>query len=255
MKARRSSLTPAISATIAMQMLIVVMVTAAQNPQLQGKVEEIKSAQAANKRALAQYTWQETETISIKGDVKDTKVYQVSVGPNGQQQKTQISNQQAQQSGRQGRVKQRVVEKAKADYQQYGEQIGALAKQYTTPDPDRLQQAREQGNISITPAGEGTVSLVIKNYVKPNDSVTLVFNSAQKAVQNIQVSSYLNDPGDAVTIQAVFAKLPDGTNHVSNTTINGVSKHLTVQTQNANYQKNVTGMLHVTGLPIPGNGL
>jgi hypothetical protein len=39
---------------------------------------EIKCAQAANKQALGQYAWQETETISIKGEVKDTKVYQVS---------------------------------------------------------------------------------------------------------------------------------------------------------------------------------
>jgi len=31
----------------------------------------------ANKQKLAQYTWQDTETISIKGDVKDTKIYQV----------------------------------------------------------------------------------------------------------------------------------------------------------------------------------
>jgi hypothetical protein len=33
--------------------------------------------QEINKQKLAQYTWQETETISIKGNVKDTKVYQV----------------------------------------------------------------------------------------------------------------------------------------------------------------------------------
>jgi len=35
MKARLSSLTPAISATVTMQILIVVVATAAQNPQLQ----------------------------------------------------------------------------------------------------------------------------------------------------------------------------------------------------------------------------
>jgi len=39
-----------------------------------------------------------------------------------------------------------------------------------------------------------------------------------------------------VTIAAQFAKLPDGTNHVTGTQINGVSKQLTVVTQNSNYQ-------------------
>jgi len=49
---------------------------------------------------------------------------------NGQQQKTEVSNQKAQQGGREGRLKKRVVEKKTAEYEQYGQQIGALAKQH-----------------------------------------------------------------------------------------------------------------------------
>jgi len=48
-------------------------------------------------------------------------------------------------------VKQHVIEKKTEEYEQYGEQIGALAKQYTTPDPDRLMQAKQQGKSFITP--------------------------------------------------------------------------------------------------------
>jgi hypothetical protein len=61
----------------------------AQNPEMEQKIMAIKQAQAMNKQKLAQYTWQETETISIKGDVKDTKIYQVQLGPDGQPQKTE----------------------------------------------------------------------------------------------------------------------------------------------------------------------
>jgi hypothetical protein len=46
----------------------------------------------------------------------------------------------------------------------------------------------------------------------------------------------LDDPKDAVTIAAQFAQLPDGTNHVANSRVTGVSKHLTVNDQNSNYQ-------------------
>jgi len=42
---------------------------AAQSQQMEQKVMAIKEAQAANKQKLAQYTWTETETIAIKGDV------------------------------------------------------------------------------------------------------------------------------------------------------------------------------------------
>jgi hypothetical protein len=207
----------------------------AQNQQLEEKLMALKQNQAANKQKLAQYTWTETETISLKGEVKDTKVYTVQM-VNGQQQKTEVSNQAAQQGGREGRLKERVVDKKKAEYQQYGQSIAALAKQYTTPDPDKLMQAKQAGNISLTP-GQGTVALVIKNYVKQGDSVTLTLDPQSKQLQNVRVASYLNDPKDAVTISAEFAQLPDGTNHVASTLINGESKQLTVNDVNSNYQK------------------
>ena len=210
----------------------------AQNPQLEGKLAAVKQSIAANKQALARYTWQEQQTISVKGEVKDTKVYQVQMGPDGQPQKTEISNQQAQPSGRQGRVKKRVVEHVKGEYQEYGQQIAALATQYNPPDPQKLQEAYKQGNVSVQLGGAaGTVSLVIKNYVKPNDSMTLVFNQSTKAIKSVRVATYLNDPKDAVTIAAQFTRMPGGPNHVASTQVNGVSKQLTVMTQNSNYQQ------------------
>jgi hypothetical protein len=211
-------------------------VAVAQSPQLEEKIMAIKQAQALNKQKLSQYTWQETETISIKGNVKDTKIYQVQLGPDGKTQKTEVSEEKAQPSGRQGRLKEHVIEKKKEEYQEYGQQIGALARQYTTPNPDRLMQAKQQGNISVQLGQYDAVNLVIKNYVKPNDSVTMTIDGQTKSPVSIQVSSYLNDPKDAVTISANFARLPDGTNHVASTTVNGVSKQLTVNDQNSNYQ-------------------
>jgi hypothetical protein len=209
----------------------------AQNPELQQKVAQIKEASAANKMALAHYTWQEQQTISIKGDVKKQQVYQVSVGPDGQQQKTQIGGSQAAPPPSGGRLKQHVVAKKTGEFKDYGEQIGDLARQYTTPDPGKLQAALQAGNISLVPGGgEGEAKVVIKNYIKPGDSVTIVFNRQLKAIQSIQVASYLDSPSDAVTIAAQFAKLPDGTNHVTGTQINGISKQLTIVTQNSNYQ-------------------
>jgi hypothetical protein len=208
----------------------------AQNPELQQRLAEIKQASSANKQALAHYTRQESQATSIKGEVKKQQLFQIRVGPDGQQQKTQIGGSQAAPpSG--GRLKQHVVAKKTAEFKDYGEQIANLAKQYTQPDPGRLQEAFQAGNVSLQPGGgEGEVKLVIKNYIKPNDSVTLVFNRQVKAIQSVQVSTYLDDPKDAVTIAAQFAKLPDGTNHVASTQVNGVSKQLTVVTQNSNYQ-------------------
>jgi len=208
----------------------------AQSPEMEQKLMAIKDAQAANKQKLAQYIWTETETIAIKGEVKDTKTYQVQM-VNGQQQKTLVNDQKASSGGgREGRIKERIIEKKTEEYQEYGQSIGALAKQYTTPNPEALMQAKQAGNISLQP-GAGTVSLVIKNYVKQGDSMTMTISEQTHSPASVEVNSYLNDPKDAVTISAQFAQLPDGTNHVAATTINGVSKELTVNEQNSNYQK------------------
>jgi hypothetical protein len=60
--------------------------------------------------------------------------------------------------------------------------------------------------LSSSGASEGEVTLVIKNYIKPNDSVTLVYNRQEEVVQSIQADTYLSDP--SVTISAQLAKLP-----------------------------------------------
>ncbi len=220
---------------LAGQLVFAPPATAQAPAALQARITELKIATAANKKALAHYNWQESQTTSIKGEVKKQQLFLVSIGPDGQQQKTPINAQPAQASG--GPLKRRIIAKKTAEYKDYGDQIADLARQYTQPDPNGLQQAYAQGNISMQLGGPpDTTTLTIKNYIKPGDQVTLVFNKQTKSIQSIRVASYLSDPKDAVTIAAQFAKLPDGTNHVTSTQINGVSKQLTVVTQNSNYQ-------------------
>jgi hypothetical protein len=233
---RYSTITLCLTVTLSALTLFARPAMAQEAGALQAKLAEVKQASAANKRALSHYNWQESVTTSIKGEVKKQQLFLVNVGPDGQQQKSEINAQPAAQASG-GPLKRHIVAKKKAEFKEYGEQIADLARRYTQPDPERLQQALQQGNISMQlGGGDTTMTLVVKNYIKPNDSLTLVFNKKLKAIQSVRVSSYLDDPSDAVTIAAQFAKLPDGTNHVTGSQINGVSKQLSVMTQNSNYQ-------------------
>jgi hypothetical protein len=200
---------------------------------LQQKVAEIKQAMAKNQQSLAHYTWQQQETVSVNGEVKKQALYQVQLGPDGKPVKVDISQTQSS-GGRRFGIKHRMTER----YEQYGQQVAALAASYAQPDPGKLQQLYAQGNVSLKSGGlPGLDALVITNYVKKGDSVTLTFNRSQKAIVAINVASYLSDPSDVVTITAQFAKLPDGTSHVSTINVVGQSKNLTVQEVNTNYQK------------------
>ena len=211
----------------------------AQNPELQQKVAEIKEASAKNKQALAKYTWQEQVSISLKGEQKKQQHFQVRLGPDGKPQKTSLDPPEAaapapQQRG--GRLKERVVEKKKEEYKEYADKMKELAQQYVPPDRDLLQQAYEKGNITIGTAAANELQLVINNYLKPQDSMTLVFDKAQKALLSVKVASYMDDPKDAMNLSVQFSRLPDGTNHVSDIVIDGVSKQLNVAIQNSKYQ-------------------
>jgi len=214
----------------------------APNPEAQKKIAAFKEALAKNKQALAQYTWTEQDTISLKGDVKKQEQFRVTLGPDGKPQKTPLNPSappapQAAPQGRGGRVKEHVVEKKKEEYKDYADSIKALIQQYLPPDKDAIEQARQKGNISVTPEASGQYKLVITNYVKQGDNMTLVIDGTQNTIVSLSLATYLNDPKDAVTVSSQFAAIPSGPNHIASQTINGVSKQLTIAVQNSNYQK------------------
>lgn len=129
------------------------------------------------------------------------------------------------------------MEEKKEAYEDYAKEIGDLAQNYMHQEPGKLQQLYEQGNVLFGSAGApDEIRLVINNYVKQGDSVTIIYSQPQLAVQSIQISSYLSDPSDAVKISAQFARLPNGPNHPYDVLVNGVSKQLTVEMQNSDYQ-------------------
>jgi hypothetical protein len=225
----------AVTAPVAVAIVLITLASStavAQNPEMQ---QQIQQSVAANKQRLAHYTWQEQQTVSLKGEVKNQTLYQVQMGPDGKPQKTQLSAPPPPPEGR--RMKQRIIEKKTGELKEYAQQIAALVQSYLPPNPEKMQQAFQQGSGSLSKAGPGEVKVAFTNYNQQGDSMTLVFNTAQKGIQSAQVSSYLNnDPKDAVTFSAQFAKLPDGTNHLSSATVNGEKEHLTIQIQNTNYQ-------------------
>jgi hypothetical protein len=242
---RRNAIVAKAVVLIAVMMSSLLAVSArAQNPELQQRIADLKQSMAENKQKLATYTWVEQVTISLKGEQKKQEQFQVRLGPDGKPQKTPIGQQAAAASapaasgGRGGRLKERVVEKKKEEYKQYADNMKSLMEQYVPPNKDLLQQAQQKGNISLAPVpgSSSQVQLVIHDYLKPKDSMTLMFDKDQKQLVGIQVASYLDDPQDAVSLSVKMARLPDGVSHVDSVVLDGVSKQINVAIQNSNYQ-------------------
>ena len=222
--------------------VLAVLVTSVsgQNPELQQKVADLKQGMAQNQQLLSRYTWMEQDVISINGEQKKEELFNVQLGPDGKPQKTPVDPNSVSDSDRQRRgLRGRIVEKKTEEYTDYAQSIKTLVQQYVPPNQQLIEQARQQGNIMLGPAGgaAGQYRLVISNYVKQGDNMTLVIDKAQGGLSSLSISTYLSDPSDAVNVSVQFSRLPGGPNHVATETINGVSKKLTINVQNSNYQR------------------
>ncbi|HUN61911.1 MAG TPA: hypothetical protein VMU53_07970 [Candidatus Sulfotelmatobacter sp.] len=210
----------------------------AQNPELRARLAEVKESIARNKQQLAHYTWTEQDIISLKGDEKKEELFQVQLGPDGKPQKTNLDPNMSDDERRRRGLRARIREKKIEEYKEYVGQMKGLMQEYVPPQESLLDRAYQQGNLMIGPAGvPNEIRLVLTNYLKPQDSVTLVFDRQQKRLLTMNISSYLDDPSNAVKLNIQFSALPDGTNHVSGMTLDGVGKQLTIAVTNTNYEK------------------
>lgn len=208
---------------------------------MQEKVAAAKEAAARNQEALRHYSWIEKTELSLKGEVKNTKIEACQYGPDGKVQKTPLSEPPAQEESggrrrRGGRLKAKVVEKKKAEMQEEMKAAVALVKQYLPPSPEKIQAAMAAGTITIVP-GQGTTALTIADYVKPGDSLVLTLDSANKAMTKIDVSTYLEKPDDTVTLGIGMQALPDGTSYAGDILLSIPSDEIDVKITNSNYQK------------------
>jgi len=206
----------------------------AQNAELQEKLAAAKQAAAENQQKLRQYQWIETTQLTIKGNEKPPRQYSCQYGPDGQVEKTPMGPPEEQPSG--GRIKQRIIEKKKAEMKDYMQDVKAVLAMYVPPDPQRMQQAYQSGNVALSPA-PGSVNLVFTNYAQPGDKMTLAFDTATRKISTLNIDTYMGEAKDKVTLQVEMESLPDGTNYPAQTILNAAAKELTVTTMNSSYRK------------------
>ena len=196
------------------------------------KVAALKQSLADNQRRLAHYQWVETTIVSVKGDQKSEVQKACLYGPDGKVQKQQMSA-PAEQSSPRG-LRGRIVAKKKEEMTDYMQNAAALVHQYLPPESHRIQAAKDAGNIALKPGGGG-VQLQISNYLKPGDMLTI--SLAGNDIQQIHIVTYLESPKDAITLDANFASLNDGTSYPGKIILVAPAKNIQIDVQNSNYRK------------------
>jgi len=190
---------------------------------------------AENSKKLKQYTYQQKTEVLLKGEVRSTKVAQVHYDTaTGEKVVVPVSSTpaaEAEQGG--GRLRQRIVEKKKDEMKEYVERLVGLMGQYLPPNADRIKAAMP--HAQITPPAGGDAKIALNDYLKPGDVMTFLVNPTSKALNRIVIQSTLDS--DPVSFSVDFAKLPDGTNYPSLTSIQSQPKQLEIRVTTSDYHK------------------
>jgi hypothetical protein len=110
-------------------------------------------------------------------------------------------------------LKGKVVAKKTGEMKEELEAAVALVQQYVPPSPDLMQVVMNAGTASLSQAGPGFAALKFPGYVKKGDALTLTFESAVKTLHQIEVTTWLDEPENAVNLKVTMQAMPDGVSY------------------------------------------
>jgi len=200
--------------------------------------EQVAGTIKANAQALKAFSYQQRMQLQLKGETKKVILSQISYDMNGNQQKTQLSEDPPADapppSG--GRLKQRVVAKKTGEFKDMMNAIAALVKSYTELPPDQLQASLKQAAFSPG-AGDmtGSVQIVMHNVIQSGDSMTIWIDRTAMLFRRAVIATTYE--GNPVTTTANYAMLPTGQVYMAQAILTYPKKQVVVEIDNQNYQR------------------
>jgi hypothetical protein len=208
----------------------------AQQPSLSERVVALKGNVAASQATLRQYEWIETTVISLKGEEKSRKQQRCYYGADGGLQKVDVS--QSPEPDKKRGLRGRIVENKKAELTDYMRKAVSLVKSYVPPNPAKMQAAKDAGKVTIeVPEPGKRARLNFHDYEKPGDKLGVEVDLANNRPLGLKVSSYLDDPKDAIALDVRMSQLNDGTTYASDITLDSPKKQVNVAVGNSGYRK------------------
>ena len=109
--------------------------------QIKQKAAAAKEAAARNQQALKTYSWIEKTDLSLKGEVKNTKIESCKYGPDGKVQKTLLTDPPKQEKKR--GLRGRIAAKKTGEMKEELEASAALVQTYVPPSASEALPSRE----------------------------------------------------------------------------------------------------------------
>jgi hypothetical protein len=202
---------------------------------LKQRLAAAKEAAGKNAQAQRAYTWLEKTELSLKGEVKNTKIDSCRYGPDGKVIKTPVVTPPPPEKKR--GLKGKIIAKKTEEMKDELESAVALVQRYVPPSPDKMQVVMNAGTASVNQAGPGALAFKFPGYEKAGDALTITFDAAVTALRQISVATWLDKPDQTVTLNVTMQSLPDGLSYPGVIVLSIPSSHIDVRITKSNYQK------------------
>ena len=210
----------------------------AQNPSPEPQVSEIADAYAKSRAALRDYSWEQQEIIKVKDKIADQRLFQVQFGPDDRIEKIPLDLPETNSTTQRANpgLGEWVSQKKIHSLQVHVQELKELVEAYTQALPDSIGSAHARGDVTTEPSSGGAGRLLVRSFLKPGDSVMLVYDQKSSELQSFEVSSYIGQSKEPVLIAARFSKLEDVPNHIDEISAVHSKKKITLLIRNLYYR-------------------
>ena len=213
-------------------------------PTPQQRVAMLREWLQASKAQMRSYQWIETTVITRDGKESSRKQNTCYYGVDGRLQKVPVAGGTEESPGGPpgilplGRLRERIAEHEDEKVAKYLSDAEALVHAYIPPDPDRLQQTVGAGRLSVNMLEPGRrVGLDFKDYLKAGDVLGVEIEVPTNRLLGMHVSTYLDDPKDAINLDVEMGVLPDLTIYIARSKLAAPAKDVTVTVENSGYRR------------------
>jgi len=212
-------------------MLGLAVASYAESPDKGTLATQIAEGRKQNHMMMRDYTWNTRTEVKIDGEVKSLKVDLVRFTPEGEIQRTKISDSADGQKKPKG-IKGKVASKKIKEMQQWATELKALLQKYSLPTAGSLLDFMDKATVEH----DGQLATAVAgSVVQPGDKMTVLADTASRQMKMIEVVTSLD--GDAVQVEILNEKLQDGPSYTARQIVKVPAQKVELTIENFNFQK------------------
>ena len=187
-------------------------------------VAALKQLLQVSRDRLRAYEWTETTVVRLKGDEKARRLSRCHYRIDGKIERAVTSI--------------ATPEKKKEELADYIERAITLVRKYVPPDLDEIQRIHNLGRASVhVLEPEKRVRVQFNDYWLQGDKLNVEVDLTDKRLAGLNVSSFLGETRDPVSLEVRFGVLSDGSTYPAEALLEAKAKKLSVAVTNSEHRK------------------